>query len=98
MDTKSILLFILHHANELTDHHLEGTFKLMKNAVQRISSEEIDWHLMNGLSDEDILLLLLLHDTDLSVQYRPSHIEEMVRLIVELGNSYQLEPKTYTLH
>ncbi|MCJ2378767.1 hypothetical protein LNL84_18310 [Vibrio sp. ZSDZ34] len=58
---------------------------MMSQAVMRTSPAEIDWHLMNDMVDDDILLIIVLTDTDLSVNFNEFVLRESVKHVMEFG-------------
>lgn len=69
MNTKSIFLEYIHRANTHCDSCLNQLFTLMTQAVMKVDSDDIALHLMNDVSDPDLLLLIVLTDIDLTTQY-----------------------------
>ena len=69
MNTKSIFLEYIHRANTHCDSSLNQLFALMTQAVMKVDSDDIAMHLMNDVSDPDLLLLIVLTDIDLTTQY-----------------------------
>ncbi|CAH6942600.1 conserved hypothetical protein [Vibrio chagasii] len=81
MDTKSILLKLVQQAQTNSDECLKELFELMRKAVIRGEMENIEWYIMNDMSDEDILLLLVTTDVDLSVNFDELVLIEAVRYV-----------------
>lgn len=81
MDTKNVLLKLIHQAQLTHDDCLREVFTLIKKAVIRSKTEDIDWYIMNDMSDNDVLLLIVLSDTELSVSFNEFIIVEAVRYI-----------------
>lgn len=69
MNTKLIFLEYIHRANTQCDSCLNQLFSLMAQAVMKVDSDDIALHLMNDVSDPDLLLLIVLTDIDLTTQY-----------------------------
>lgn len=81
MHTKLFLLSLLHRAEQQTYQQLTTLFSLMRQAIERYNSEEIEWHAFNGLNDLDILYLIAITDTDLSAHYHITVIDEVMNFI-----------------
>lgn len=79
MHTKLLLLSLVNSAELVTSQQLTPLFNLLRNAVEKYESDEIDWHLFNGLSHLDILFLIAMTDTDLSVNFDTTVLEEALR-------------------
>ena len=60
--------------NELLD--------MMSQALMRTDSAEFDWHLMNDLVGDDILLIIALTDTDLSINFNELVLREAVKYVM----------------
>ncbi|CDT23277.1 MULTISPECIES: hypothetical protein [Vibrio] len=69
MNTKSIFLEYIHRANTHCDSCLNQLFALMTQAVMKVDSDDIAMHLMNGVSEPDLLLLIVLTDIGLTTRY-----------------------------
>jgi hypothetical protein len=81
MYTKLLLLSLVNTAELVTNQQLPPLFTLLRKAIKKYESDEIDWHLVNGLSDLDILFLIAMVDTDLSVNFDTTVLEEAVRFV-----------------
>ncbi|MGV2989604.1 hypothetical protein ACE1OE_18335 [Vibrio sp. E150_011] len=44
---------------------------------------EIDWHLMNDLSESNVLLLIVLAETDLTIQYDELVLSNAVNYVIK---------------
>lgn len=82
MNTKTFLLAQIHRAKLDCDKCLDDLFDMMSQAVMRTDSDEIDWHLMNDLTDDDILLIIVLTDVDLSINFTELILSEAVNYIM----------------
>ncbi|WP_133152419.1 hypothetical protein [Vibrio lentus] len=54
---------------------------LIKQAVIRSDVADIDWYVMNDMSDNDVLLLIMLNDIELSIHYNEVVLIEVVQYI-----------------
>ncbi|MFA0192676.1 hypothetical protein [Vibrio lentus] len=81
MDTKNTISYLLSQAQENGDDCLTELFVLMQQALLRKPEEDIDWYLMNDMSENDILLLITLTDIDLSVQFSDEILIAAVRCV-----------------
>ncbi|MGF1775881.1 hypothetical protein [Vibrio nomapromontoriensis] len=82
MDTKAIILTLIHRAKSDCDTSLNELFGMMNQAVMRTDEEEIDWHLMNDLTKADILLLIVLTDIYLTINFDELVLNEAVNYVV----------------
>jgi hypothetical protein len=82
MNTKTFLLAQIHRAKLDCDKCLDDLFDMMSQAVMRTDSDEIDWHLMNDLTDDDILLIIVLNDVDLSINFTELILSEAVNYVM----------------
>ncbi|MEZ8107043.1 hypothetical protein A6E07_11500 [Vibrio cyclitrophicus] len=90
MNTKYLLLEHIHSASESCDRRLNQLFTLMTQAVMRNDAEEIDWHLMNDMSESDVLLIIVLTNIKLTIQYD--------ELILRSAVDYVMSSKGHQLH
>ena len=86
MNTKSIFLEYIHRANTHCDSCLNQLFALMTQAVMKVDSDDIAMHLMNDVSDPDLLLLIVLTDIDLTTQYDEIVLATAVTHVMNLEN------------
>ncbi|OBT00489.1 hypothetical protein A9257_07350 [Vibrio cyclitrophicus] len=86
MNTKSIFLEYIHRANTQCDSCLNQLFSLMAQAVMKVDSDEIALHLMNDVSDPDLLLLIVLTDIDLTTQYDEIVLATAVTYVMNFEN------------
>ncbi|MCY9873208.1 hypothetical protein [Vibrio barjaei] len=84
MNTKLILLSRVIRAELATNQQLTALFTLLRKAVEKYESDEIDWHLVNGLTDFDILFLIVMTDTDLTVNFDATVLAAAVNFVVQL--------------
>lgn len=84
MNTKQILLSLLSNADLATNKQLSALFTLLRTAVEKYESDEIDWHLVNGLTDSDILFLIAMTDTDLTVNFDATFLAAAVNFVIQL--------------
>ncbi len=63
MDTKTFLLAQILRAKLDCDKCLDDLLDMMSQALMSTDSAEIDWHLINDLVSDDILLIIVLTDT-----------------------------------
>lgn len=82
MNTKTLLLAQIHRAKLDCDKCLTDLLDMMSQAVMRTDPDEIDWHLMNDLTDDDILLIIVLTDVDLSINFTEHILSEAVNYIM----------------
>lgn len=82
MNTKTFLLAKIHRAKLDCDKCLINLLDMMSQAVARTDPDEIDWHLMNDLTDDDILLIIVLTDVDLSINFTELILSEAVNYIM----------------
>ncbi|ASI89635.1 hypothetical protein [Vibrio mediterranei] len=83
MNTKTILLAHIHRAKSQWNNGLSELFSMMSQAVMRVDAREIDWHLMNDLSESDVLLLIVLSDTDLTIRYDELVLSNAVNFVIK---------------
>ncbi|CAH7220227.1 conserved hypothetical protein [Vibrio chagasii] len=81
MDTKNTILAIVLQAQSECDSSLQELFLLIKQAVIRSEVADIDWYIMNDMSDDDVLLFIILNDIELSINYNESVLIEVVQYI-----------------
>ena len=81
MDTKNTISNLLNQAQANCDRCLTELILLMQQALLRKPEEDIDWYLMNDMSDNDILLFVTLTDTDLSVQFNDEVLIAAVQFV-----------------
>lgn len=86
MNTKNILLKHIYRAKLDSDTCLSELLDLMNQAVVKTDAEDIDWHLMNDLSEADILLLITLTDVHLTINFNETVLNEVVQYVMELGS------------
>ena len=79
MNTKTFLLAQIHRAKLDCDKCLDDLFDMMSQALMRTDSAEIDWHLNNDLVCDDILLIVVLTDADLSINFNELVLREAVK-------------------
>ncbi|MGR5096590.1 hypothetical protein [Vibrio maritimus] len=85
MNTKSFLLAQIHRAKLDSDKCLVELLDMMSLALMRTDSAEIDWHLMNDLLDDDILLIIVLTDVGLSINFNELVLREVVKYVMYFG-------------
>lgn len=85
MDTKTFLLAQIHRVKLDSDKRLVELLDMMSQALMRTDSAEIDWHLMNDLVDDDILLIIVLTDADLSTNFNELILREAVKYVIAFG-------------
>ncbi len=85
MDTKTFLLAQIHRVKLDSDKCLVELLDMMSQALMRTDSAEIDWHLMNDLVDDDILLIIVLTDADLSTNFNELILREAVKYVIAFG-------------
>ncbi len=78
MDTKNNLLKLVLDAQSNCVYEL---FFLIHEAVQRCEIGDIDWYLMNDMSESDVLLFILLNDVELSVHFNEITLLESVHYL-----------------
>ncbi|MEZ8844594.1 hypothetical protein AB6E06_23445 [Vibrio splendidus] len=81
MDTKNTISNLLNQAQANGDGCLTELLLLMQQALLRKPEEDIDWYLMNDMSENDILLFVTLTDTDLSVQFNDEVLIAAVQFV-----------------
>ncbi|MDH5929481.1 hypothetical protein L8S13_24670 [Vibrio lentus] len=62
---------------------------MMSQALIRTDSGEIDWHLMNDLVVDDILLIIVLTDVDLSINFNELVLREAVKSVMAFSRELQ---------
>ena len=82
MNTKTFLLAQIHQAKLGCDKCLDDLFDMMGQALMRTDSAEIDWHLMNDLMCDDILLIVVLTDAELSINFDELVLREAVKYVM----------------
>ncbi|AXB32915.1 hypothetical protein DSB67_08400 [Vibrio campbellii] len=82
MSTKTFLLAQIHRAKLDCDKCLDDLFNMMSQALMRTDSAEIDWHLMNDLVCDDILLIVVLTDADLSIKFNELVLREAMKYVM----------------
>ena len=87
MDTKNAISKLVNQAQTTCDDCLTELFFLMHQALLRSEEEVIDWYIMNDMSESDILMLIALTDTDLSVQFNDEIIILAVQYVFKRTNS-----------
>ncbi len=85
MDTKTLLLHQIQRAMLDCDACLDDLFEMMSRAVLRTDAEQIDWHLMNEMGDADVLLLIVLTDMDLTINFNEIVLKEAVTYVQGIG-------------
>ncbi|MGD8233419.1 hypothetical protein [Vibrio sp. TRT 1302] len=55
---------------------------MMSQALMRTDSAEIDWHLMNDLMGDDILLIIVLTDANLTINFNELVLREAVKYVI----------------
>ncbi|WP_225874955.1 hypothetical protein [Vibrio atypicus] len=55
----------------------------------RTDSAEIDWHLMNDLVVDDILLIIVLTDVDLAINFNEIVLREAVKYVMASSRELQ---------
>ncbi|WP_237333054.1 hypothetical protein, partial [Vibrio anguillarum] len=85
MNTKTFLLAQIHRAKLDSDKCLVELLYMMSQALMRTDSAEIDWHLMNDLVDDDILLIIVLTDAGLSINFNEVLLREGVKYVMAFG-------------
>ncbi len=78
MHTKLLLLSMLNEMGHTQNQKLDMLLKLLSKAVQRYEPSEIDWHLINGLCDFDILYLIAATDVEISICYNSDAIASAI--------------------
>ncbi|USD58792.1 hypothetical protein J4N45_14550 [Vibrio sp. SCSIO 43140] len=87
MNTKTFLLAQIHRARLDCDKCLIELLDMMSLAVMRNSSVEIDRHLMNDMFEGDILLIIALTDTNLSINFNEFVLIESVQYVMKFGRA-----------
>ncbi len=82
MNTKTFLLAQIYRAKLDCEICLDDLFDMMSQALMRTDSAEIDWHLMNDLVSDDILLIIVLTDADLSINFNELILREAVNYVM----------------
>ncbi|PMO78077.1 hypothetical protein BCT01_13290 [Vibrio tasmaniensis] len=86
MNTKSVLLDYIDRANANGDNCYKQLLVLMRESVARTDAEEIDWHMINDLLEADVLLLIVLTDMDLTIQYHEYVLMHAVTFVMKFDN------------
>lgn len=86
MNTKTVLLTQIHRAKLDGGKHLNELLDEMSQAVMRTDIAEIDWHLMNDLADDDILLIIALTDVVLTVNYNEYVLRKVVKHVMAFND------------
>ncbi|PML07638.1 hypothetical protein BCT85_20160 [Vibrio lentus] len=81
MNTKNTILALVLQAQSDCGDSLQELFLLIKQAVIRSDVADIDWYVMNDMSDNDVLLLIMLNDIELSIHYNEVVLIEVVQYI-----------------
>lgn len=89
MNTKTILLTHIHLAKLDCGRCLDELLDMMSRAVMRTDVEEINWHLMNDLADADILLIIVLTDLELTINFNDSVLREAVKYVMASNREVQ---------
>ncbi|MEZ9016842.1 hypothetical protein AB6E79_07965 [Vibrio lentus] len=89
MNTKTLLLAQIHRAKLDCEKCLDDLFNMMSQALIRTDSGEIDWHLMNDLVVDDILLIIVLTDVDLSINFNELVLREAVKSVMAFSRELQ---------
>ncbi|UTZ27702.1 hypothetical protein HB761_13665 [Vibrio campbellii] len=82
MNTKTFLLAQIRRAKLDCDKCLDDLFDMMGQALMRTDSAEIDWHLNNDLVCDDILLIVVLTDADLSINFNELVLRKAVKYVM----------------
>ncbi|CDT56389.1 conserved hypothetical protein [Vibrio coralliirubri] len=69
MNTKNTLLNLVIGALADCDDSVRELFTLIHEAVKSCATDDIDWYLMNDMSEGDVLLFILLNDTELFIHF-----------------------------
>ncbi|WP_439654175.1 hypothetical protein [Vibrio jasicida] len=86
MNTKTFLLAQIHRAKLDCDKCLDELLDMLSQALMRTDSTEIDWHLMNDLVDDDILLIIALTDADLTINFNELVLREAVKFVMAFSH------------
>lgn len=70
METKNTLQKLVLDAQSNSDECVSELFYLIHQALVRSEGEVINRYIMNGISENDVLLLVVLTDLDLSVNFQ----------------------------
>ncbi|MCG9678956.1 hypothetical protein [Vibrio sp. Isolate24] len=62
---------------------------MMSEAVMKIDVEDIDRHLMNECVDADILLLIVLTDIDLTINFSELVLSQAVKYVMAFSGELQ---------
>ncbi len=89
MNTKTFLLAQIHRTKLDCEKCLDCLFDLMSQALIRTDSAEIDWHLMNDLVVDDILLIIVLTDVDLAINFNEIVLREAVKYVMASSRELQ---------
>lgn len=68
------------------DTCLNEILEMISQAVDRTDLEEIEWHLRNDLMEQDVLLLIVLTDIELTINFSEVVLTEAVRFIMSFGS------------
>ncbi|MFM2607270.1 hypothetical protein AAFX30_06510 [Vibrio chagasii] len=83
METKNTLLTLIHQAKFDCEPCLNELYSMMTNAVLEKESWEFEWYLVNGQSEADILLLIVLTDMELSIHFHELILREEARYVMK---------------
>ncbi|CAH7185733.1 conserved hypothetical protein [Vibrio chagasii] len=96
MNTKTTLLKLIIGALADCDDSVRELFTLIYEAVKSCATEDIDWYLMNGMSEQDVLLFILLNDTELSIHFNEIVIIEAIHYLFGYPKVKVSEGESYT--
>jgi hypothetical protein len=86
MDTKNRLLTLTLRAARNSDKCASELFNLLAQAIRRTDAEEIEWHQVNDMLEQDSLLIIALTNVDLTINFSEVVIREAVRYVFREEN------------
>ena len=79
----------IHRARSNAKSWLDELLAMIELAVERTDAEEIDWYVINDLLDIDILLLIVLSDIDLTINFHELILNQAVRYVMDFNHEIQ---------
>ncbi|WKY60671.1 hypothetical protein Q5H80_17805 [Vibrio sp. SNU_ST1] len=83
MDTKNTLLTLIQHSRSNCDASLCELLALIQDAVIQSKEDDIDWYITNDISESDVLLLIVMNDIDLSINFHELVLFKAVQYIFD---------------
>lgn len=82
MNTKNLLLELIYQAIALSEECLHPLFQMMLSSIENHEHKDLDWHAVNTCCLDDVLLIAVLNDVDLAVEFNEKILREAVRFVM----------------